>query len=289
MGAKKSIALKSVQWFVRGIQFCCAAIVLGIFSYFLATLSNRNLPINNWIRAVEGISGIAVIYTAAALALLCCLAGFAVTSFIAIVLDIAFIGAFIYVAWTVRGGAGSCNGIVATPFGTADADTNVQPNGNSGFTALPSFRRACQLQSATLAVSIVAIFFFLISAVMEVMLVRNRRTEKRYGPSPANDYTSGYGSAKKRRGFFGRRNRSVRTADTNVLPQHTHPDQVRDSYATESTAVGGGAAPQALHHKHGEPTVGNGVGHDYRHDPIQQPEMTQPAGYQGEANYPQRY
>lgn len=157
MGASAGIALKFLQWFIRGVQFCCSAIVLGIFAYFLATLHNHGLHIKTWIRAVTGISGIGVIYTFLGLLLLCCLAGHPFTSFIAIVLDVCFIGAFIYVAVANRGGAGSCRGHVNTAFGSGDSATKVHDNGHGGFTSLPTLHQACKLQTATLAVSIVAV------------------------------------------------------------------------------------------------------------------------------------
>lgn len=150
------VFLRFLQWFLRAIQFCCAAIVLGIFAYFLAALHNHGMHINQWPRAVTGIAGAGVIYTAIALLLLCCLAGFAFTSLIAIILDILFIAAFIYVAVSNRGAAGSCNGHVNTVFGSGDASQHVTDNGHGGFTSLPSFRQACRLQKAVLAVSIVA-------------------------------------------------------------------------------------------------------------------------------------
>jgi hypothetical protein len=157
MGAGGGIALKFLQMFVRVIQFCCAALILSLYSYFLATLHNHNLPIDTYLRAVEGISGVAVVYTAVAILLVCCLAGFAVTSGIAILLDIAFVGAFIYVAQANRGGASRCNGIVSTPFGTGPSDSQIsQDDGHGGFTVLPNQHQACQMLSAVLAVSIVA-------------------------------------------------------------------------------------------------------------------------------------
>ncbi|KAI1491083.1 hypothetical protein F5X96DRAFT_669090 [Biscogniauxia mediterranea] len=241
MGAKAGFALKLLQWFIRGVQFCCCALVLALFSYFLAVSSQNNIGIPTWTRAVEGISGIGVLYTALGLVLLCCLAGHPFTSFIAIVLDVAFVGAFIYVAQANRGGASSCHGDVDTPFGT-HSSTDQLGDG------LPSYRQICQMQSAVLAVSIVAIIFFILSAFIEVVLVRHRRKEARFGPSPANNYTSGYG----KRGLFGlfrRRGTAPSGEDPNALPEHTHPDQVRPSYNTESTAV---AHEPATYNKHGE-------------------------------------
>lgn len=39
----------------------------------------------------------------------------------AIVLDLGFVGAFVYVAFENRHGANSCEGNVVTPFGSGDA------------------------------------------------------------------------------------------------------------------------------------------------------------------------
>lgn len=249
MGSKGGLALKFLQWFIRGVQFCCCAVVLALFSYFLAYLHNNNQPISNHMKAVEGISGLGVLYTLLGLILLCCLAGIAFTSFIAIVLDICFAGAFIYVASRLGGGTRSCESdFVETYLGRGDPRrTNIL------FTA-------CRMEKACLAVSIIAIFFFLFSAITEVFLARHHRREKRFGPSPANNYTSGSGTkpagamgmggtgSTRRSGFLGRllSKRSRRTTggmNGDELPHHTHPEQVRDSYATDATAVGSHHAP----------------------------------------------
>ncbi|KAI1420631.1 hypothetical protein F5Y12DRAFT_719323 [Xylaria sp. FL1777] len=230
MGAGSGFALKALQWFIRGIQFLSSAVALALFSYFLAVAKGHNINIPTWAKAVEGISGIGVLYTLIGLLLLCCVAGHPFASAIAIILDIAFIGSYIYVAQANRGGASSCQGTVNTVFGTHSASDRL----GSG---LPTYHQICQIHSAVLAVSIIAIIFFLISAFLELALVRNRRKESRFGPSPGNNYTSGYG----RRGFFSRFRRNKtgpeeEAMNPNVLPEHTHPDQVRPSYNTESTA-----------------------------------------------------
>jgi hypothetical protein len=152
------IALKSLSLFLRFIEFCCAAIILGIFSYFLATLHNHGLHIDTSIRAVEGISGAGVLYTIFALLLVCCLGGIAFFSLLGMILDFCFTGAFIYVAWATRHGAGSCNGNVNTPFGSGNTYVdNTVPNGKGGFTRLPSLHQACQLETACFAVAIVGL------------------------------------------------------------------------------------------------------------------------------------
>jgi hypothetical protein len=301
MGAKSGFALKFLQWFIRGIQFCCSAVVLALFSYFLAALHNHNLNIPTWTKAVEGISGGGVLYTIIGLLLLCCLAGHPFTSFIAIFLDVCFIGAFIYVAVANRAGASSCRGTVDTVFGTGDANTQVTSN-TDGFTNLPTYREACQMETACLAVAIVAVYviptelsfaltrtltafsiFFILSILVEFVLVRHRRKEQRFGPSPANTYTSGYGRRNKFMGLFKRRGTAT-SQDPNALPQHTTPDQVRQSYNTESTAVGNDTF---AHNKYGESGYGNeGVNgaHGYPEQGVTgatHPHHgnTQPAGY----------
>ncbi|KAH8167536.1 hypothetical protein CIB48_g711 [Xylaria polymorpha] len=263
MGTKSGLVLKALQWFIRGVQFLSSAVVLALFSYFLAVASRNNFNIPTWSKAVEGISGIGVLYTLIGLLLLCCVAGHPFASGIAIILDIAFVGAFIYVAQANRGGASSCTGTVNTIFGTRPASDDL----GSG---LPSFRQVCQMQKAVLAVSIIAIAFFLLSAFMEVVLVRNRRKEHRFGPSPANNYTSGYGN---RGGFFGRFRRrkgsEEQVINPNVLPEHTHPEQVRPSYTTEGT--------NGAHNKYGE----SGFQHDGQ---VAYPDST-PYASAGQSNY----
>lgn len=94
------------------------------------------------------------------------------------------------------------------------------------------------------------------SALVEIALVRHRRKEKRFGPGPANGYTSGYGSKRGRGLFgFGRKRGTGMTEDPNALPAHAHPDDVRDSYATEQTRVGdahGDGTTANGYNKHGE-------------------------------------
>jgi len=237
MGAKSGLALKFLQWFIRGVQLLCAAVVLGIYAYFLATLHNHSLNIATSVRAVAGISGAAILYTLIGLLLLCCVAGLPFTSFIAVVLDVCFIGCFIYVAVVNKHGAGSCTGYIDTPFGQGQSGSQV--SGSDGFTALPSFHTACRLQTACLAVAIIAIFFFVFSILTEVGLARHHRKEKRFGPGPGNNYTSGYSKG----GFFSRfrRNKDRDLVDeSNRLPEHTLPEQLQDtrqSYGTENTVV----------------------------------------------------
>ena len=81
--------------------------------------------------------------------------------------------------------------------------------------------------------------FFIFSILTEVALVRHHRKEKRFGPGPANNYTSGYS---KKGGVLSRlfSRKATRDDTENALPAHTTPHQLdeRQSYATENTAIG---------------------------------------------------
>lgn len=142
------LALKSFSLFLRVIEFCCAAVILGIFSYFLANLSSNNRHIPTYERAVEGISGAAVVYTFFAFLLVCCVGGVAFFSLLAMILDLAFCGAFIYVAWANRNGAGSNSGTICTPLGCGNTNARVVDSS-------VRYGTAHRLESAVLAVAII--------------------------------------------------------------------------------------------------------------------------------------
>ena len=92
-------------------------------------------------------SGAAIIYTAFAVLLTLCFAGVAFLGYIAIVLDICFVGCFAAIAYFTRRGTRGCSGVVDTPLGRGPANTDV--NGSS-------LSRACNLQTTVFAVSIIA-------------------------------------------------------------------------------------------------------------------------------------
>lgn len=156
--------LRVVQTLLRVIQLCCAIVACGVFAYYLAVLNDHNLPIATYVRAVTGMSGAAIVYLAFAVVLTLCLAGVAFLGFIAIVLDIAFAGCFVAIAYFSRGGAGSCTGEVRTPLGNGPSDSDAEGYGKDGFgfgnggnaTYRPSLYRACKLETAVFAVSILA-------------------------------------------------------------------------------------------------------------------------------------
>jgi hypothetical protein len=216
--------LRLTQTALRAIQLLCGLAALAIFSYFLAVLSRHSLPIHTWVRAVEGLSGASVLYLLFAIFLTIFLSGNRVVGFIVVVLDICFVGCNAAIAYYNRGGAGSCQGNVDTVLGSGPSDSSAQGNG-------PSLGLACKLETAVFAVAIFNLFLFLVTAVLEVALVRYHKKEKRYGPSPANNYTYSEG-----RTPFWRRNTKVR--NTNGAEMATAgTGAIRPSHDTEYTGT----------------------------------------------------
>lgn len=152
-------ALKLIQTTLYGIEFCCAGIILGIYSYFLSVLADRDLSISNQDKAVTGISGVGVLYTIFAVLLTCCLGGKTFFAFLAIVLDVLFAGGFIAIAVLTRDGADNCTGRVETPLGNGPASSKEGFSSGNGqgdqITYSVSLGTACRLNTACFAVSIV--------------------------------------------------------------------------------------------------------------------------------------
>lgn len=212
--AFSNAALKLIQTVLYAIEFCCAAIILGIYSYFLSVLADRNLTIATWMKAVTGMSGAAVLYTIFAVLLTCFLGGKTFFAFLGIVFDILFVGVMVAIAVLTRDGASSCSGMVYTPLGdgpsSAKEGFGSDGQGNQ-ITYAVSLGSACRMNTACFSVAIAAAILFLVSALVQFCLGRVHKKEKRYGPSPANGYTKGSGIK-----FFGRRNRknhAVRDAE----------------------------------------------------------------------------
>lgn len=262
MGIVKGGFQRLFQTFLYILLFCCAGIILGVYSYFLSVQADRDRAIPTWQKAVEGLSGAAVLYLIFAVVLTCCLGGISFFAFLALVLDVLFAGAMIAIAVLTRDGASSCTGNVQTPLGNGPADSNTGGFGSNGFgtgqgenfTYSASLGSICRLNTAAFAVSIVAAFLFLCTAAMQVALVRHHKKEKRYGPSPSNNYTSGYG--KKRFGFGRKKNaNTANQAEMGAIGRPSHETGMTGTTVGGTGAANGydkaentnGAAPHGAH------------------------------------------
>lgn len=145
-------ALKFSSMLLYGLEFCCAALILGVYSYFLAVQADRDVGIPKWQQAVEGMSGAGVLYTILALVFVCCLGGKTLFAFIGVVMNLLFCGAFIAIAVLTRDGAHNCSGYVRTPLG--DGDSRVRNGWQDQITYAVSLRTACRLNTACFAVAV---------------------------------------------------------------------------------------------------------------------------------------
>ncbi|KAJ5329672.1 hypothetical protein N7452_010062 [Penicillium brevicompactum] len=252
MGAG-GVILRFFNLFLRVLQFLDGAVILGIFSYYLAVLSRNNQHIATWVKAVEGLAGAATLYGLLGMILTCCLGGVAFFAFLGVALDVCFVGAMVAIAILTRKGVSQCTGTVDTPLGTGNANDDTFSKGLT-------FGMTCKLEKVVFAVAIIGIFLFLVSILFQVLLARHHKREKRFGPSPTNNYTHGS------RGAFWRRNKNhpEATGAADTLPGHPTPHDVemgaepqneKKWYSfgrNKNTATNGATAPAA-----------NGAGYGY--------------------------
>ncbi|KAF2190819.1 hypothetical protein K469DRAFT_657447 [Zopfia rhizophila CBS 207.26] len=254
-------ALKLIQTVLYVLEFCCAGLILGIYSYFLSVLADRDAPIYTWAKAVEGIAGAAVLYLIFAILLTCCLGGKAFFAFLAIILDVLFAGGFIAIAVLTRDGVHGCTGDVKTPLGNGPASTKDgfrSENGGDQITYSVSLGSACRLNTACFAVAIFGAVLFAVSALVQLALGRHHQKEKRFGPSPANNYTRGSGvrfwqRRRKNRGGLRDPEMAGTVPATGTLAPGAH--DVRPSHDTAFT--GSTVAPNsAAYENPSKPLVG---------------------------------
>jgi len=212
MGKFVGLLLRSGATTLYFLEFLASATILGIFSYFLARNHEAGLPIAIWMRAVDGLAGSATLYTLLAILLTFFLGGIIFFALIAIILDILFIGAFIFVAYETRGAARNCNTVTDQAF-FGNGATGV---GNTSATPV----QVCKLEETCFILAIILCFLFLCSAILQLVLGRHAKREKRFGPGPSNNYTSGTGKQSR----FGRRNKGMVAND----PVDTHTRDTRD-------------------------------------------------------------
>ncbi|KAI4933383.1 uncharacterized protein J4E92_003049 [Alternaria infectoria] len=227
-------ALKLGSTALYALEFCCAAIILGIYSYFLSVEADRDVNIPVWQQAVTGLAGATVLYTIFAVLLTCFLGGKKIFAFLGILLDILCCGAMIAVAVLTRDGASKCSGRVQTPLGDGPANSK-EGFGSNGrgdqITYSASLGTICKLNTACFAVAIIGAFLFLLSALVQVFLMKHHKKEKAFGPGPSNGYTKGSGMK------FWQRRKANRTTG------HRDPEVG----TVPATTAGGLAVPAGTH------------------------------------------
>lgn len=138
---------------IRMIQFLCSIVILGIFSYYLAVLVRHGDSVNTWIRAVEGMSGAAALYTLIAIVLTCFLGGIIVFAFLAILLDVLFIGCFVAIAIFTKGSVQNCAGVTSSTTGLNIGDLNIDASGDQSYAD-----KLCNLEKAAFILAIINVY-----------------------------------------------------------------------------------------------------------------------------------
>jgi hypothetical protein len=153
-----SAALKFGSTALYALEFCCAGIILGLYSYFLSVEADRNANIPVWQQAVTGMAGAIVLYTIFAVLLTCFLGGKTIFALLGIILDILCCGAMVAIAVLTRDGAHSCSGNVRTPLGNGPSNSK-EGFGSDGqgnqITYSASLGTICRMNTACFAVAII--------------------------------------------------------------------------------------------------------------------------------------
>ncbi|KAG6134806.1 hypothetical protein E4U24_005599 [Claviceps purpurea] len=174
MGTTVFLALRGLLCTIRSLQLLCATLVLAM------ALHEYGLQIDVGLRAVEGISGAAVLYTLINMLCQCCLtSGLGCMSPVAAVLDVGFMVGFIFVAMVNQNGAGACRGYTDSPFGRRQGqlgDEASWPN-MDGLISHVHPHVACELQRASSFISIIVICLFVLSSLAETVLIGHRRRQ----------------------------------------------------------------------------------------------------------------
>ena len=120
------------------LEFLISILILGIFSYFLATLARRDgATIPQWQKAVEGLSGASALYCIFAIIFTCFLGGITFFAFVAVVLNVCFCGAMVAIAILTKAATKSCS-----------STSNDSPIGTN-------HKTSCKLQQVAFAVAII--------------------------------------------------------------------------------------------------------------------------------------
>ena len=150
--------LRFASTFLYALEFCCAGIILGIYSYFLSVQADRDITIPRWQQAVEGLSGAVVLYTIFAVLLTCFLGGKTIFAMLGMIFNLLCCGAMVAIAVMTRDGASSCKGYVKTPLGDGD-ENSKEGFGSNGqgdqYTYSASLGTICNFNTACFAVAIV--------------------------------------------------------------------------------------------------------------------------------------
>lgn len=214
--------LGSLSVVLYSVALISSSLIFGIYAYFLATLGAHGLPISSSIRATFGISGFSMLYITIGILFVYFLMSFALFSYVAAVLDTAFVGAFAYVAWQNRDGVNQCDGTLIYGSNTGQVNGGL----DKGST--------CKLVSTCFVSAIVSSIIFILRIPITYNLLKHQRRERSLGPSPHNGYTSHMKLWQIRPWRVGKSHTNEPNPD--ALPAHPQPSDLLSQFAATEIA-----------------------------------------------------
>ncbi|KAK6348704.1 hypothetical protein TWF718_006491 [Orbilia javanica] len=207
---------KFLSTIFRVLQVLGTLFNTGCLTYFIVGLSNRNL-ISGKALAVEIISGAGLIWSVFALVFSVCLLQKSFFQFFTVFGDVLFVGGFIAVS-VLLGDAwdGDCS----------DGEIIISwlERGGNNLTA------NCRIIKGIFIVSIILCVLFFITILTAFLAHRSSKKDRGYGPSPANNYTSGRGRRNKNRDL-----ESTAAGDAALVPPIVDNRASHDSKYTDAT------------------------------------------------------
>ncbi|KAK6519752.1 hypothetical protein TWF506_000051 [Arthrobotrys conoides] len=211
-----AVVAKLLSTTFRVLQFLGTLFNTGCLTYFIVRLANRNL-ISGRALAVEIISGAGLLWSVFALVFSVCLLQKSFFQFFTVIGDALFVGGFIAVSVLLRdswdGDCSSSNLFV--PW--------LQRGGNN-------LVANCRIIKGIFITSIILCVLFFLTILTAFLAHKSSKKDRAYGPSPANNYTSGRGKRHKNRDI-----ESAAVAGPALAPPVTDNRVSHDSKYTDAT------------------------------------------------------
>ncbi|EWC43769.1 hypothetical protein DRE_07334 [Drechslerella stenobrocha 248] len=175
-----AVIAKLLATVLRTAQVLGTLYVAGCTTYFIVELSKRNLIEG---RALASAAGF--LWTSFVLVFSVCLLQKSFFQFFAVIGDLLLLGGFIAITILLRNAWG----------GTCTRRRQNVPWLERGGSNIPT---NCELVKGIFVVSIVLSILFFLTLSTSCLVHRHAKKERAYGPSPANNYTSGRGKRSRK-------------------------------------------------------------------------------------------
>ncbi|KAK6333976.1 hypothetical protein TWF696_002487 [Orbilia brochopaga] len=180
-----AVIAKLLSTVFRTLQVLGTLYIAGCTTYFIVELSKQN-RITGKALAVEIISAAGFLWASFVLIFSICLLQKSFFQFLTVLGDLLFIGGFVTITILLRDAwNGTCNNRRQNVPWLERAGSNISTN--------------CQLVKGIFIVSIALCALFLLTLLTSFLAHHHSKKDRAYGPSPANNYTSGRGKRSRSR------------------------------------------------------------------------------------------